>query len=263
MKALFFDVDGTLIDGTNGIRAISPATLGQLERLHAEGHKLAVCSGRPFGLIGHELRLPVFDAYVMCNGAHVEVDGASLFEERMDPQLVRSYVGLFEELGVEYMLQTAHHLYLDPRFTTLRSFFEGFGHQGVFTFDFNKDEVVTRVIKLEAHATPQTLGRLEEAVRGKAEFTARMDNNGGYNAFEVFSPTISKAVGIQKVLDHFGVAHCDSLAFGDGINDLEMIGTVGTGVAMGNACEELKAVADVVCGSVAEDGLAHYLASVA
>ena len=262
MKALFFDVDGTLVDGTHGVRDIPLTARAQMERLHNEGHKLIICSGRPYCLIGPELRLPVFDAYVMCNGAHVEVNGSSLYEERMDARLVRDYVALFEELGIEYMLQTAHHIYLDPSYAKLRSFFESFGHRDVFTYDYDKDEVIPRVIKLESHATPEALGRLEEAVRGKAEYTARIDDNGGYNAFEVFSPVISKAVGIQKVLDYFGIAMEDSIAFGDGINDLEMIELAGTGVAMGNACDELKAVADAVCGNVDEDGLARYLASV-
>ena len=69
-------------------------------------------------------------------------------------------------------------------------------------------------------------------------------------------------MGINKVLDRFGVPASDSYGFGDGVNDLEMIKLVGTGVAMGNACDELKAQADEVCPSVVEDGLARYLATV-
>ena len=51
----------------------------------------------------------------------------------------------------------------------------------------------------------------------------------------------------------------DSYAFGDGLNDLEMIQTVGTGVAMGNAVDELKAVSDLVCDSVHNNGLEKVL----
>ncbi|HIR87077.1 MAG TPA: HAD hydrolase family protein, partial [Candidatus Limivicinus faecipullorum] len=49
-----------------------------------------------------------------------------------------------------------------------------------------------------------------------------------------------------------------AIAFGDGNNDIEMLQTVGTGIAMANASEQLKAVADKVCGHVAQDGIYHY-----
>lgn len=261
-KALFFDVDGTLIDGENGIRTIPHSVVEQLERLHDAGHKLVVCSGRPFAMIGQELRLPVFDAYVMCNGAHVEADGKAIFVNAMNADLARHYVQFFEELGVEYMLQTPHHIYLDRRFHMIPEFFAEFGSPDIFTCDFDREEVLQRTLKLEAQATEETYQRMLDHMSEDSSFTAHMDGNGTYNAFEIYSPTISKAVGITHVLDHYGVRVEDTYGFGDGINDLEMIQLVGCGVAMGNACEELKAAADVVCGSVTEDGLARALADI-
>ena len=262
MRVFFFDIDGTLVDGRNGMPDIPPTVIAQLQRLHDEGHKLVICSGRSQAMIDPELRLPLFDAYIMCNGAHVEVAGQSLLVERLDPQLARGYADLFDELGLEYMLQTAHHVYLDPRFTLIPQFFAEFGHADIFTYDFDRNEALMRTIKLEAHATPEALQRMLDAVKGKSAYTARMDGEGTYHCFEIYSPTISKAVGMRVLLDYFGVRTEDSYAFGDGINDLEMIEFAGTGVAMGNACAELKEAADVVCGSIAEDGLAKFLAQV-
>lgn len=262
IKALFFDVDGTLIDGTQGIRTIPTSVVTQLERLHNAGHKLVVCSGRPYAMIGPELRLPAFDAYVMCNGAHVEADGQSIFEDRMEAKLAAHYAGVFKKLGMEYMLQTAHHIYIDRGHQMIQDFFASFGSPDIFTFEFDPEEVLQRTIKLEAHATEETYQQMLDHMEQNSAFTARMDGNGTYNAFEIYSPTISKAVGIRKVLEHYGVRAEDTYGFGDGINDLEMIQLVGCGVAMGNACEELKAEADVVCGAVTEDGLAQFLANV-
>ncbi len=261
-KVFFFDVDGTLIDGNSGILTIPQSVVEQLERLHDAGHKLVVCSGRPYAMIGEDLRLPVFDAYVMCNGAHVEADGRNIFVNAMEPHLVRHYAEIFERLGMEYMMQTAHHIYMQQSYHAIRDFFAGFGTPDIFTFEFDRDEVLQRTIKLEAHATEDTYRQMLDSMKDDTAFTAHMDENGTYNAFEIFSPTISKAVGIGKVLDHYGVGAEDAFGFGDGINDLEMIRLVGHGVAMGNACDELKAAADVICGSVAEDGLARFLASI-
>ena len=63
----------------------------------------------------------------------------------------------------------------------------------------------------------------------------------------------------QKLLGYKKSLNQDSYAFGDGLNDLEMIQTVGTGVAMGNAVDELKAVSDLVCDSVHNNGLEKVL----
>ena len=72
-----------------------------------------------------------------------------------------------------------------------------------------------------------------------------------------YSPTISKATGIQKVLDHYHLDQDDTYAFGDGENDLEMIEFCRVGVAMGNACDELKEIAEYVTDSVNDDGIYH------
>ncbi len=65
----------------------------------------------------------------------------------------------------------------------------------------------------------------------------------------------SKARGIKKVLEHVGKTMDDAVAFGDGLNDVEMLEAVGTGVAMGNGHEKAKAAADVIARHVDEDGI--------
>lgn len=60
------------------------------------------------------------------------------------------------------------------------------------------------------------------------------------------------------MLKYYGFDRSEALAFGDGNNDVEMFQAVGTGVAMENASEKLKAIATDYCGHVAEDGIYHY-----
>ena len=155
-----------------------------------------------------------------------------------------------------------HAIYLDRRFTLIQRFFSDFGQPDIFTLDFDKDEVLGHTIKLETHTASTNYERVSTAVSGRSGFTAHLDNDGTYNAFEIYSPTISKAVGMRAVLEHYGIDVEESYAFGDGVNDVEMIRYAGHGIAMGNACDELKEAADEVCGPVTEDGLAHYLATI-
>ncbi len=67
-----------------------------------------------------------------------------------------------------------------------------------------------------------------------------------------------KGIAIDGMLDFYHLSKEEAMAFGDGNNDIEMLQAVGHGIAMQNASEELKSVADEVCGDVAEDGIYFY-----
>ena len=73
--------------------------------------------------------------------------------------------------------------------------------------------------------------------------------------YDVFSKNCSKSVGIEKVLEYYGIAREDTMAFGDGMNDKEMLELVKIGVAMGNAKDEIKSIADYVTDDVNHDGI--------
>ena len=77
-------------------------------------------------------------------------------------------------------------------------------------------------------------------------------------AVDIIPANGGKGMGIVAMLEYYGLDKSEALAFGDGNNDIEMLEIVGTGVAMGNASDDLKAVADDICGDVAEDGIYHY-----
>ena len=69
----------------------------------------------------------------------------------------------------------------------------------------------------------------------------------------------TKQNGIDQIIRHFGIKLEETMAFGDGGNDISMLRHAGIGVAMGNANDNVKAVADYVTTSVDEDGIAHAL----
>ena len=69
----------------------------------------------------------------------------------------------------------------------------------------------------------------------------------------------TKQNGIDQIIRHFGIKLEETMAFGDGGNDISMLRHAGIGVAMDNANDNVKAVADYVTTSVDEDGIAHAL----
>ena len=76
------------------------------------------------------------------------------------------------------------------------------------------------------------------------------------NSFEFYSKTNTKATGILKALEYLDIPLENSYAFGDGKNDIEMLSTVGCGIAMGNASDEVKSYAKKVTDTVHNDGIA-------
>ena len=68
-----------------------------------------------------------------------------------------------------------------------------------------------------------------------------------------------KTAGIQAVLEHYGIKKEECMAFGDGGNDKDMLQYAGIGIAMGNATEDVKQVADYVTKDIDEDGILHGL----
>ena len=74
-------------------------------------------------------------------------------------------------------------------------------------------------------------------------------------AADIIPLECGKGNAVHAVLQHFGFTKEEAIAFGDGFNDIEMLEAVGTGVAMGNAKDEIKAHATCTCRSVEEDGV--------
>ena len=72
---------------------------------------------------------------------------------------------------------------------------------------------------------------------------------------ELVNRAFDKGKGVRLVYEHFGLTAADTYGFGDSMNDLEMMQTVGTSVCMENGAEALKEIADLVCPSVDDDGL--------
>lgn len=258
-KVLFFDIDGTLIDHRYGIFEIPEEIRQEFRRLQKLGHRLFISSGRPKAMLNDSLLSTGFDGYILANGAYAEIDGTVICEDRMDYALSLQMIDMLDELGCDYMIETAGHIYIDHNSEPLYRFFSGLGQTHLFVRDFDKKEVLKRTLKIEVNVSEKDRERVESHLRDHFGYVTAFDSHGTGHSFEIYSSTTSKATGIRKMLEHLGLSREDSYAFGDGINDIEMIRYCGTGIAMGNAVPELKAVADVVCPPINEHGLARIL----
>ena len=184
-KVLFFDIDGTLIWSYGGIQEIPQGVQKELKRLKEQGHKLFICSGRPKAMLDQKWWDGTFDGYVLNNGGYVEIDGKSIYENRMDYELCLKTANMLEELHCDYMIATANHLYIDPSYKELYNFFVQNGHfKDLFTTKFDRNEVLKRAIKIEANVTNKDREKIEKYIQNDFGYVINFDEQGRDKAFE-------------------------------------------------------------------------------
>lgn len=254
-KAVFFDIDGTLINIMKKRPQMTERTRQAIRALRRAGHRTFIASGRPLVYLDPELtEQGLFDGYVLMNGAAVFVDGACVYQRPLPRARVAEIVTLCEAHGVEYVLQGARQVYLKSEFHGLADFYRSIGVDvGRFVRSFSLENI--DVCKLEFLAFEAEGGGAFRQLLALPGLTGLMDPYHKKN-MELYAADVSKGSGILRALEALAIPVRDSIAFGDGLNDIEMMQTVGTSVAMGNAQPEVKAIARYTVPSVDEDGVA-------
>ena len=101
-KAVFFDIDGTLINIMKGQTQIAPAVKGAIRALRAAGHCTFIASGRPYAYLDPELvQQDLFDGYVLMNGAVVLFGDKTIYKQMLPQKTVEQIAALSEQHGVE------------------------------------------------------------------------------------------------------------------------------------------------------------------
>lgn len=254
-KAAFFDVDGTLIDCTIGIMEISDRVKKAIKDFQKAGNVAFVSSGRPYAFLSKELLNFGFDGFVLGNGAQVLINDETKFFSGIDKELVKEVVLNCERLNIDYCLQGPKYSYIKKEFHRILEYYKEYGVLDDFLeFEFNIDEV--DVFKIEMFPSDDEGCKYCESLDNE-EFNCFKNYPG--EVYEMYPKKNSKGTGLLKTIEFECVELKDSYAFGDGRNDIEMIETAGHGIAMGNAVEELKMVANEIIDCVADDGIATYL----
>ena len=246
IKAVFFDIDGTLVSFKT--HRVPDSAKRAIAALRAKGVRVFIASGRQLLAINNLEDLQ-FDGYVTLNGGYCIVGEQVIYKHSMPSEDMVSLVQYMEER---------------EDFPCI------FVHENAFCINYT-DERTDEVFRLLNFPQPPPLP-LREAATGDifqlvAFFTkeqekaimAVMPHCEATRWNPLFSDVIpkgsSKQVGVDKMLDYFGISLDESMAFGDGENDVLMLKHVGIGVAMGNAEDEVKRAADYVTDSVDEDGV--------
>lgn len=251
-KVVFFDIDGTLL---NSQKQILDSTRMAIAKIKQKGIIPFIATGRPpfmFEWVRNELGI---HNYVSINGQYVVLDEEVIFENRLDKDLAAKFVNDAESKGhyTAFYNQETHkancadHPYIKESFDSFQTacpeldkefFLHAPVHQGILFCGIEEEKYYTE-------AYPEF-----DFIRWHQY------------ALDVLPKGSSKLSGIKAVLQRLNVDIEDTYAFGDGLNDFEMIKHVGNGVVMGNGHPEIKKVAKYITKSCDEDGifqgLKHY-----
>lgn len=262
LKLAFFDIDGTLL-GRDG--RYSERVRAAIAELRRGGVKTAVASGRPrFAAQFLIDDLQLVDAGLFYTGAllYDPARAQRLALHALDRTLARRLLHAAVELDLYTEVCSEDHFYVE-RLTHLgRCHSE---HLRVRPQECRLQDVIAAeaVVKLlfavdrrEQHALLYGLERrFPEAIFAYARMASEPD----WLFASVISERACKVEGFQQLLDYHGVSADQVIAFGDAQSDMTFLSLAGVGVAMGNATDDVKAVADVQAAPVWDDGVAEVI----
>ncbi|MBQ6843254.1 MAG: HAD family phosphatase [Agathobacter sp.] len=267
IKLIAMDLDGTLFNH-NG--EITPKTIEQLNRAAKQGVYTVISTGRPFnGLPFEQIKDTKIDYALTTNGAAVYriKDKVCLYENTMDLEMLTPIL--------DYVLSREIHidLYIDGEgFTPIRC------RQNLDRLDvpdsLKRYMIATRtpvedlvayvkdcgkkIQKINLNFYPQpdgTFAYRDETIQFLKSLSVIEVVCGGFNNFEISKAGVTKSTGLIALTEHLGTTMEKTMAIGDSENDYSMINAAGLGIAMGNASDDIKSIADYITTTNEEDGV--------
>ena len=244
-RYIFFDIDGTLKAGGYHNEYIPESTKLAISKLREAGHFLCIATGRSHAMAKKFMEELDFKNMVSDGGFGITINGEVLDIKPLPKQSVIELVDECEKLGFAWALQLDDS---DTRVAPDRRF-EEFTHDVYMKTRIEEGLDVREcgdVYKVYVACLAPEEQKLESL---KALPWCRFLEE------YIFVEPADKAHGVRWIMDYYGADYADAIVFGDGINDLSMFVDSWTKVAMGNACEELKACADYITTDVDKDGI--------
>jgi len=249
IKVAFFDIDGTLL--SHNTRVVSQSTRLALQKLKEKGIKCVIATGRHIAQLQHlDIRDLEFDGYLTLNGMicldeNKQVLCGFPIEGRAKERLVQ----MFRDKEQAVLLVEDNTLYMNKIDDRVRYVQDCISSPCSEIGEYTGRELYMGVLYIGA----DEMGLVEDlredlAITRWNPYAVDMIAKGG-----------GKDVAIGRFLETMGIAREEAIAFGDGHNDMNMLQYVGIGVAMGNAEEEVKAIADYVTDDVDENGIENAL----
>ncbi len=249
-KVIFFDIDGTLL---NEAKELPASTKEAVFKLKEKGHLVAIATGRaPF--MYEDLRKELgIDTYISYNGQYVVSQGEIIRAQALNASSLETLTtaALENHHPVVYLnhdsmkANVPEHQYITDSIQSLKIKYMP-EHDPLF---YQKHDIYQALLFCSEGEEKPYVDHLPDFdfIRWHPV------------SMDVLPSSGSKAIGINKVIQKLGIEKEHCYAFGDGLNDIEMLQSIENGIAMGNAKDEVKKAANFVTRSVEDDGILYGL----
>ncbi len=271
-KIIFFDVDGTLVDVRPSREYIPESTVAAIRETRKKGNYCFLCTGRSLAEIYPHILEVGFDGIIGAGGGFAMIGNEMLFHKKVSDQSVTNVVDFFEEHKYDYYLESNGGLFAS---TNLIERLETISYG-----DLQNDPEARR--RKEEHPSHfiESMKSGHDMYRSDVNKICFLENTDvpfakivdqfahdfnvihctvpkfGDDSGELSVVGVSKSSAIESVISHLGLKQENTFAYGDGLNDTDMLEYCRHGIAVGNAKEKLKEIADEVCDDIAQDGIA-------
>ena len=270
---IFSDVDGTLFSYKQC--GIPKSSLDAIIKARENGHKVFISSGRGKHMIDYDDYKIDIDGFVLCNGSHIVLNNEDFYIDFINKDDCKRLIELLVENKIGFLLEGIYENYL---YRDGLKVIRDFERKCVNKLEMNDIETDQ---SLESHHVvnfDKFKYDYENYIKLNVYFNNKdtidlVLNNLGDNLYAIYDPNDTapiksieimakgntKATGIDKIIEHYNHPLTQTMALGDGKNDLEMVMHASVGVAMGNANIILKEHADYITKHIDDDGFEYAL----
>jgi hypothetical protein len=259
-KLLVIDIDGTLIDRYG---EVSAQNLEALSLARRAGVGVSLCTGRALTSCLDIIEKLALDNYhIFFDGALVSrsTPGDEIYARPISPDVLREMAEFTRGHGLELDLYTTNQYFAEReswstdahrRFFSTEATISGFGRL------IGRERIIKGGMAVTNPGEEAAFAAFKKHFEGRLHISqVRIPTYPGVTFINIVAPDTSKGKALEALAAHLGISLSEVAAVGDGQNDLSLLGTAGLAVAMGNAHEELKKIADHITLNVEEHGLA-------
>ena len=259
------DVDGTLLDSNKNL---SPYTKETIQRCIAKGITVCICTGRPVQTIdrftellgGREFPSVQEIPFILYNGAMVAVGQKHeiIFEQPLSENAGRTLLSLGQNLGSTLIAWSKSNLYVNEFNARIENYCTITPVEPIL---INNPDTLAKqgITKMIWYDDIERMPALIDAVNThpiRSEINYFTSNP---LFLELVDKRCSKGLAMEQLIQHLGIPREETIAIGDGYNDIPMLEFAGLGIAMGNACDAVKSAADTVTDTNDNEGVAKAL----
>ena len=260
-KLIALDIDGTLL---NSNKELTPHTRYALIEAQRQGKRIIIASGRhPVGVVplANDLMLGRYGGFIMAFGGGKIIDfttGKTVVSKLFPKEYLPDIVGVLKDSNITVMVHDERKIFANNRVNDYTYVERDILKMDMIAVDDFISAVNFDINKILLAGEPDELDKYQEILSKRYDGLLDVYKSAPY-FLEIMPFGVSKGSMLPLLLEKLGVNKDELIAFGDNYNDMTMIGYAGFGVAMSNGEEEVKKIANYVCESNDDDGIAKTL----